>query len=409
MKISEIQIGERHRKNMGNLDELVKSIETVGLLHPIVVTQGGVLVAGERRLAAVKELGWEDVPVNKINTIDELLILAERDENTCRKDLLPSERVSIGRALEPLARTAAKARQEEYSGRPKKTGDKLPPVSKGKTRDKVAEAVGWSAKTHEKAEDVIDAAEKDQELFGDLVEKMDRSDNVDGAHKELKRRRKQQELNEKAKHFKPTDSFDVWQADIQEPDKIFTRIKKGSIDVIMTDPPYPEEYLPLYEDLAKVGAELLKPGGSMLVMVGQSYLPEIFNLMTPHIKYHWTVAYLTPGGKSVQLWKRKVNTFWKPVLWFVKGEYVGDWNGDVVSSDVNANEKELHEWGQTESGMARLIEKFTRPNDLVYDPFVGSGTTGTVAVQLKRRFLGTDKEAGEVTKTEGRLVKASGI
>ncbi len=94
-------------------------------------------------------------------------------------------------------------------------------------------------------------------------------------------------------------------------------IAPGSVDCIVTDPPYPRACLAVYGDLARTAARVLRPGGSCLVMAGQSYLPEIIAAMTPHLRYHWTVAYLTPGGQSVQLWERKVNTFWKPVLWFV--------------------------------------------------------------------------------------------
>jgi len=180
-------------------------------------------------------------------------------------------------------------------------------------------------------------------------------------------------------------------------------IEPGSIDTIITDPPYPEEYLYLYGVLAKKAADLLKPGGSLLAMVGQSYLPEVFNLMTPHIRYNWIVAYLTPGGQSAQLWQRKVNTFWKPVLWFVKGEYQGDWIGDVAKSDVNDNDKRFHNWGQSESGMAHLIEMFTHSGDLILDPFCGGGTTGVVAITRNRRFIGIDVDERAILTTAERI------
>ena len=116
-------------------------------------------------------------------------------------------------------------------------------------------------------------------------------------------------------------------------------IEPGSVDCIVTDPPYPRAFLPVYGDLARTAARVLRPGGCCLVMAGQSYLPEIVAAMTPHLRYHWTVAYLTPGGQSVQLWERKVNTFWKPVLWFVNDPddagYPGEWVGDVARSDAN--------------------------------------------------------------------------
>jgi SAM-dependent methyltransferase len=187
-------------------------------------------------------------------------------------------------------------------------------------------------------------------------------------------------------------------ADITELD-----IESEIADVIITDPPYPQEYLPVYAELARFAARALKPGGSLLVMVGQSYLPEILALMTPHIRYHWAVAYLTSGGQSAQLWQRNVNTFWKPVLWFVNGEYAGPWVGDVTRSDVNDNDKQFHDWGQSESGMADLVERFSLPNDLIVDPFCGGGTTGVAALTLERRFIGADRDDAQITIAQARL------
>ena len=79
----------------------------------MVVDGKGRLVAGARRLTAVRSLGWKDVPVRIVRTLTDAAaaLTAERDENTERKSLLPSELVSVTRALEPLERTEAKARQ----------------------------------------------------------------------------------------------------------------------------------------------------------------------------------------------------------------------------------------------------------------------------------------------------------
>jgi len=180
-------------------------------------------------------------------------------------------------------------------------------------------------------------------------------------------------------------------------------IADESLDWIITDPPYGREYLPVYEALAKLAARVLKPGGSLMVMAGHSYLPEIMNLMCQHMRYHWTAAYLVPGGQSAHLWQRQVNTFWKPLLWFVKGDYAGKWVGDVVKSQVNDNDKRFHEWGQSESGMQDLIEKFTNREHVILDPFLGGGTTGVVAVRLGRQFIGADKDAGCVETARQRI------
>lgn len=186
-----------------------------------------------------------------------------------------------------------------------------------------------------------------------------------------------------------------------------TEIKDGTIDVIITDPPYPKEYLPLYGKLGEVAKRVLKPGGSLLVMVGQSYLPEILSLLAEHLTYNWVVSYLTPGGQSAQLWQRKVNTFWKPVLWYVKEGYTGKWIGDVAKSAVNANEKNLHDWQQSESGMLDLVDRFTKRGDLILDPFMGSGSTGVAAIKLGRHFVGIDISDEAVATARTRLAEVS--
>ena len=129
-------------------------------------------------------------------------------------------------------------------------------------------------------------------------------------------------------------------------------------------------------------------------MLTQRRLFEIHDLIAENLTYHWTIAYLTPGGQSAWLphVEKNINTFWKPVLWFVKGKYEGKYVGDVVKSAVNDNEKMTHYWGQSVSGFYQLIEKYTNPDDVIYDPFLGGGTTAICALKKGRQFIGSDKD-----------------
>ena len=61
--IAEIRISERIRRDMGDIAALARSIEEVGLLHPITVTPDGELLLGQRRLLACRELGWTEIEV----------------------------------------------------------------------------------------------------------------------------------------------------------------------------------------------------------------------------------------------------------------------------------------------------------------------------------------------------------
>jgi N6-adenosine-specific RNA methylase IME4/ParB-like chromosome segregation protein Spo0J len=188
--IGEIRVRTRHRRDLGDLSALRASLEAIGLLHPIVITESHRLVAGERRLQAARDLGWSSVPVRVVSTLDEAvdLLIAERDENTCRKDFMPSEAVALARDLEPLERKAARARAARHGGRPSESTGKFPAVSKARAKDKTAAAVGVDRKTLAKAEAVVAAADADPR-FAPLVEQMDRTGNVHGAYKQLEKRR----------------------------------------------------------------------------------------------------------------------------------------------------------------------------------------------------------------------------
>ena len=130
LRISKIRVGRRHRRDLGDIDSLAKSIADIGLLHPIVLRSDGRLIAGERRLQACKSLGWKQVPVRVVN-IDQI-VRGEFAENAYRKDFLPSEIDAIRRVMEPLQRAAAKEnqRQEAVAKRVRKFRNLLgPPTS----------------------------------------------------------------------------------------------------------------------------------------------------------------------------------------------------------------------------------------------------------------------------------------
>jgi 16S rRNA G966 N2-methylase RsmD len=187
-------------------------------------------------------------------------------------------------------------------------------------------------------------------------------------------------------------------------------IESDSIDWIVTDPPYPKEFISLYADLAKMAQRWLRPGGSLLAMSGQTYMPEVLTaLMSTGLLYQWTLAYLTPGGQAAQIFPKKVNTFWKPVFWLVKGQYQGSWIGDVVKSKVNDNDKRFHDWGQSESGFADLIERFAKVGDTICDPFMGGGTTGVVSLARGMSFVGVEKDTDTFNLAKARLSGIKGM
>ena len=64
--IADIVVGKRHRKDMGDIPGLAASIAEHTLLHPVVIAPDGVLIAGERRLRAVQQVGSTEMPVTVV-------------------------------------------------------------------------------------------------------------------------------------------------------------------------------------------------------------------------------------------------------------------------------------------------------------------------------------------------------
>lgn len=112
--VAAIQVGNRHRRDHGEMNPITASIERYGLLQPITITPEGVLICGARRLATVKTLGWKTVRVWVRSGLSDRLgqLLAEQDDNVLHKPLTPLEATGLYRELKALLEEDAKKRQE---------------------------------------------------------------------------------------------------------------------------------------------------------------------------------------------------------------------------------------------------------------------------------------------------------
>jgi ParB family chromosome partitioning protein len=89
--VASIKVGKRMRP-LGDIAALVESIKEVGLLNPILITQGRRLISGLHRLAAFKALGRRTIPCIILSVSEQEAQLREIDENLARNDLTLLER-----------------------------------------------------------------------------------------------------------------------------------------------------------------------------------------------------------------------------------------------------------------------------------------------------------------------------
>jgi len=373
------------------LQEMADSIKKEGLLNPC-VRQNDTLLDGRNRIAACKLAGVEPHYTEYTGDSPVAFIIGA---NLARRHLEKGQKIALAIEIEPHFAEEAKKRQlSTLKQGAKPDVENVPQREQARSRDQAAKSVGISGK-------LVSAAKAIKAADPERFEKVKQGKlSVAKAKKEIKAEQDKRDLSAAQKTVtaaKRESVESVCDLRVCSCMELFASGIKP--DAVITDPPYPEKFLPVFTELAKG----CKVAGVPLVAVmsGQSYLPEVMRRLCEHLRYRWTLAYMTPGGQAVQQWQAKVNTSWKPVILF--GDAV-KWFGDVAVSKPNDNDKRFHDWGQSESGMADLVERLTKPGQLICDPFLGAGTTAVVSLALGRRFVGCDIDAAHVKQAKARAM-----
>ena len=422
VKIDEIIIGENRRSvNPERVKELAASIQEIGLLNPITITEDKHLVAGLLRIEAYKLLGRTEIEATVVSLSELDAELAQIDENLIRNELTVLERAEqlkrrkeIYEAKYPESRAGVKRAIGMHKVLGHNVGDIVSPTFTEDTASKIGVSPRSVRRDVQIAEDLaeeVKEAIRDTDLADNKTELIRLARLDEEEQKEVAKRiaaGEAKSVSEAIQQIKKEQIYTTYLNTVRK-DSTKWRIYNDSMetikldeqfDFIITDPPYPKEYLPLYETLSIRANEWLKPTGLMLVMCGQSYLDEILALMTKHIDYYWMAAYLTPG-QPTPLRNRQVNCSWKPILIFGNRDYKGKIFGDVFSSD--RSEKEFHEWQQSISGMEAIIKQFCLPGQSILDPFCGTGTTGIAALKYNCTFVGIELDPRTAEVARGRL------
>jgi hypothetical protein len=168
VQCGDIEVADRYRHEMGDLQSLADSIAAVGLLHPIGITLDRRLIFGERRLRAVRDiLHWENVAARVFDLDADLTRQAELDENEVRKSLTLSERYALLQAL--------RLHRPERRGRPKKPAPEQPENSRqlgGILSDKESNNLDrhLAESSHEEAHIAGFSSEQEAERVGEVIE-----------------------------------------------------------------------------------------------------------------------------------------------------------------------------------------------------------------------------------------------
>jgi len=240
---------------------------------------------------------------------------------------------------------------------------------------------------------------------------------------------------------------------------LLKHIPDQSVDLTVSSPPYcigksyedcrsVEDFVRIQENVLPEIARVTKMGGHICWQVGyhvdsNAAFPldyTVFNILSkiPGLilrnRIIWTFGHGShsqarfSGRHEVVLWFSKGETYdfdldairvpqKYPGKRHYKGPRKGEWSGnpkgknpgdvwEIPNVKSNHVEKTSHPCQFPVALVTRLTRALTKRKQLVFDPFMGAGTTGVAAILEGRRFLGAEMERDYVLIAEDRVAAA---
>ena len=212
---------------------------------------------------------------------------------------------------------------------------------------------------------------------------------------------------------------DRWQVITGDCLEVMPTLDAGSVDAVITDPPYGlnfpyQTYDDTRDNLERLIISFMPAARRVSSFIG--VLPGITQIsLYPPADWIACVTWNTTGSFGKLGYSQ-----WMPLL--VYGRDIpgfGSVNGKILKSDTiringgggvgfqRSEGEKRHTCPKPLNVMVAIIERYTRPGDLILDPFCGSGTTGVACIQTGRRFIGIEIDEGYADIARARIAKAA--
>jgi ParB/RepB/Spo0J family partition protein len=409
----------RQRKDIGEINKLIASIQTYGQIQPIVVTRDMVLIAGGRRLAACLAGGFQA----KICYADEMDPLTlkelELEENIQRKALTPAEECF---AIDSLVQLKQKKYGKPTQGR---TG--------GYTLENAAEAIG---KTKGNVIEAIQMADMLRQ-FPDLSQGKTKSE-IKRSYKGLQRIQQNiTALTDFKTKLKDEKRFNL----VNMPAEThLPSMKTNSINLLFTDPPYGIDIDKnamttggktggnltntgiTYEDnlayatkllttLAEESYRITKESGHAYIFCGRDrfIFALLYDLMLK-AKWDvlkWPIVWVKGNSGQNNQPDRWPSSAYEAILFARKpsSKVILQGKPDWIQCDIVPHGQKTHQAEKPVTLCKELINRVALPGDTLYDPFAGSGAIIQAACEMKLIATGCEKGIESFATALARLNK----
>ena len=397
LRLSEITVGERFRKEFVNIAELAESIKKYGLIEPIVVDEDNHLIAGERRVKAHQLLKLEEISVKRLRGLSPLEKKeVELEENIQRKAFTWQEEINAKSQLHVLKQElrgkAIKGHNTEGTWKIKDTAQAL------------GESVGTVSMDIQLA--------RGMKAFPELMKEKSKTT----AYKKFKVLQESVLQNELAKRLKHKGVLDV--PDIIHADCLnhLKTMNANSVDLVLTDPPYgidigssdtfgksslqktySDDDFETFDLLDKVFSELnrvLKDDRHAVFFCGIDKFPRVVQLLEKH--GFWVHHLPLIWNKGSGSYASQGTTFTHAYECFVHARKgVRKINGtpkDIFDIKRVPSNAKIHPSEKPAELIRELISLLSLPGEIVFDGFAGSGVVAESARDTNRRAIVVEKD-----------------
>jgi DNA modification methylase len=461
ININEIKVGKRLRKlDQLKVIEIADSIKEIGLLNPILITKDNQLVAGMHRLAACQHLNWKEIECNILENIGDLKTqLAEIDENLIRNDLdwltrgeFESKRKEIYEIIYPQTKQGnnLKISKRDEKGHIKtslpdtgtlvksiptfvESTSKITKQSKAKISEEIHLANTIIPEVKEQIKrlelpkvEAIKIAKMEPAQQKAVMKKIE-----SGEAKKATEAVNQIHHEQQIKEFKESTPQKESLVQILEGDFFnkITEIKDNSIDLLFIDPPYGilktdwddktlDELRVFTEKWIVLVMPKLKSTGRCYICFSTWYEYELQKILEKYnyfgmISRQKIIWYYKNNNKPSN--RKEYRYSYEPIF-YLYGKDATELNfpaetygetqtnvWEIATPQSNFKEGKFHESQKPEELLRRIILTGSKPNDVILDPFAGSGTTGVLCEQLKRKCILIEQNSEYCKIARGRI------
>ena len=192
--------------------------------------------------------------------------------------------------------------------------------------------------------------------------------------------------------------------------EILPQLPDGSVDAVVTDPPYAKEFDHVWDALGEPCYRVAAANAWLVTLLGHYQLPRVLDAVRAG-RWSWWWSCTVRNKNQPIMHGYKAKCCHKPAMIFRKGNgmprriFFDDFALRLHTHQWRAAQS-AHKWGQAEGIFVEPIEALSDIGGIILDPFMGAASVGVACIKLERAFIGIEIEPKYFERACQRIDKA---